>query len=981
VLRRLASALGLTTSLAGLPVVLRAAAGPPSLAGLPSWAWLRDGLRDQYLPIDPILHALGLLTWSLWGYAVIVAVLRVVVVLAARRRLVGAAALLTLSNLVTLAPVRGLLDASIGVSLLASSTRATPATFAAAPAAVVRTIQPEAAQDQGGWDRARPLLDGTRAGGVSGGPALAQPDLPRVGPTVSSVAARPDPAPPARPAAGAPTRTYTVQDGDSLWRIAEQQLGDGLRWREVWALNQGRDMGGGRIFRHAGLILPGWVLYLPAHEQPAPAAPPVPPESPERHDTPASTTAPARAPATSAPTPFTSTTVDSSPPHTGPQGADDGGSTSPTAQPAPAARSGPASRHGHGDRHRILELPTGEVVGITLAAAITAALAVARLRQRRRRIPTWPPGADSAAPPEAGPTTQRLVRFTHQYTKPADDEPAGGATAPPAPQPACPVDPRDPAPARVVVAERAGEELAVDLAGFGAITITGPRAADATRAAMVAMLAAGTPTDTQVLLAGGRLLPQPAELPGLRRAATLAKALDMLEAELVGRARMLELYEQPDFASYRQACPDDPLPALLLVADELPAGQAGRLLAIAEQGQRLGMGMLLAWAQAEGAARVELDGEGRVQAAQPAQLGAGQLVGARMLMLDPAQAADLLGTLAAARTDPQPGPVGQEPTMQHTAPSVAAGAPPREHAQPAQRRPTEPASAPPEHAAAPIEAGAEPTGTADARAAEPRPAAVPDGNRSDTGQLVTVRLLGAYQIRTGDGIIGPGLRVSARELLAYVLVHPDGVTIEQAVEALWPDTALGKERQQFWNALGNLRSVLREASGHPGKAIVHAHGRYRPEEGLFAVDLWRFQQAISQARTADHDAGATAALRAAVGAYSGSLLEGEPYGWAEPARQALRDQAVDALSQLAELRDAAGDDHGAQAALERAIQADPVAEECYRRLMRLHARQRRLDLAQRRYRQLKMRLEELDADPEPETTALLAALRRETKVL
>ncbi len=146
------------------------------------------------------------------------------------------------------------------------------------------------------------------------------------------------------------------------------------------------------------------------------------------------------------------------------------------------------------------------------------------------------------------------------------------------------------------------------------------------------------------------------------------------------------------------------------------------------------------------------------------------------------------------------------------------------------------------------------------------------------------------------------------------------------------------------------------------------------------MDLWRFQQAIEQARDGSDEAAVTAALRVAADAYGGSLLDGEPYGWAEPARQALRDQTVDALSRLAELRDAAGDDCGAQAALERAVQADPVAEECYRRLMRLHARQRRLDLAQRCYRQLKDRLEELGVDPDPETTRLLAELRRDTTV-
>jgi len=961
----------LAASLIGLPRLLQAAAGPPSLAGLPSWGWVRDGLRDQYLPIEPLLHAIGLLAWSLWGYAVLVVCLRLLAVIAVRVGLAGSAALLSLSNLVTVGPVRGLVDAAIGVSLLASTAHAAASTTAPVPpAAVIRTVQ--AAESPAGWDRAHPLLEVTRDQ-----PALARLDVPMDGGTAARVMASPDSVASARPPGGVHRRTYTVQDGDSLWRIAERELGDGLRWREIWALNQGRDMGHGRVFRRAGLILPGWVLDLPAGEQPAPATPPGHSGNPERHGA----TAPTTAPAPPASTPAPSTTMPS--PSAGRAAGERGPSGSAATRPAPAAHPGRAPQRGHGDGdgHKILELPTGEVVGITLAAAITAALAVARLRQRRRRRPTWPPDQDSAAAPlEAGPMTQRLVRFAHQSAKPPDDETAEGAAVPPALPPYGPADPRDPAPARVVVAERAGEELAVDLAGFGAITITGPRAADAARAAMVALLAAGTPTDTQVLVAGERLLPEAPELPGLRRAATLAEALGLLEAELVGRARMLELYDQPDFASYRTACPDDPLPALLLVADEPPERDGGRLGAVVEQGRRLGVGVLLAGVEAERAARIELDEDGRVQVARPAQLGEGQLVGARMLTLAAAHATDLLGTLAAARTDPQPPPAGQEPATQRPARQVPGDAAPHEHAKPARHRPPERAPAPPAHEPPSAGAGPEPAGTADAPAWEPAPITVPDDDRPEARPLVVVRLLGGYQIQAGDGVIGQGLRVSARELLAYVLAHPGGVTIEQAVAALWPDTALGKERQQFWNALGNLRSVLRDASGHPGMAIVHDHSRYRPEPGLFAVDLWRFQQATGQARDASDDETATAALRVAADAYGGGLLDGEPYGWAEPARQALRDQAVDALSRLAELCERAGDDPGALAALERAVQADPVAEECYRRLMRLHARRRRLDLAQRLYRQLKDRLEELGVDPDPETTRLLAELRRDTTV-
>ncbi len=58
--------------------------------------------------------------------------------------------------------------------------------------------------------------------------------------------------------------TWTVVRNDSLWRIAERALGDGMRWREILALNLGREVGPGVVMRDPDQpIQPGWVLRLP----------------------------------------------------------------------------------------------------------------------------------------------------------------------------------------------------------------------------------------------------------------------------------------------------------------------------------------------------------------------------------------------------------------------------------------------------------------------------------------------------------------------------------------------------------------------------------------------------------------------------------------------------------------------------------------------------------------------------------------------
>lgn len=51
---------------------------------------------------------------------------------------------------------------------------------------------------------------------------------------------------------------------ESLWEIAEKCLGDGRRYRDIYALNKGRLQPDGTRLTMASLIRPGWVLDMPA---------------------------------------------------------------------------------------------------------------------------------------------------------------------------------------------------------------------------------------------------------------------------------------------------------------------------------------------------------------------------------------------------------------------------------------------------------------------------------------------------------------------------------------------------------------------------------------------------------------------------------------------------------------------------------------------------------------------------------------------
>ena len=72
------------------------------------------------------------------------------------------------------------------------------------------------------------------------------------------------------PASNLPT--YTVQTGDSLWKIAEHHLGDGTRYKEIAQLNYDKIQPDGRTLTQEHWIDPGWTLTLPADatEKPSP---------------------------------------------------------------------------------------------------------------------------------------------------------------------------------------------------------------------------------------------------------------------------------------------------------------------------------------------------------------------------------------------------------------------------------------------------------------------------------------------------------------------------------------------------------------------------------------------------------------------------------------------------------------------------------------------------------------------------------------
>ncbi|MEZ0091994.1 LysM peptidoglycan-binding domain-containing protein [Streptacidiphilus sp. EB129] len=78
---------------------------------------------------------------------------------------------------------------------------------------------------------------------------------------------------------------YTVQDArpaETLWSIAERQLGSGDRWTEIARLNEGAVVApDGSVFRADAALRPGWTLSMPPHAPtPGPVTTPHPAPAP-----------------------------------------------------------------------------------------------------------------------------------------------------------------------------------------------------------------------------------------------------------------------------------------------------------------------------------------------------------------------------------------------------------------------------------------------------------------------------------------------------------------------------------------------------------------------------------------------------------------------------------------------------------------------------------------------------------------------------
>ncbi|WP_256791983.1 LysM peptidoglycan-binding domain-containing protein [Terrabacter sp. Ter38] len=149
------------------------------------------------------------------------------------------------------------------------------------------TLSQIAQQQLGAASRYPEIFEASKDTRQADGARLTDPDLIQPGwsLTVPSAAEGESRAPEShRWADDARADTVTVQPGDTLSDIAQEQLGDANRYPEIFAASTNTRQADSERMRDPDLIRPGWILSIPAPQEPAiPPAPGEPAPSPERH--------------------------------------------------------------------------------------------------------------------------------------------------------------------------------------------------------------------------------------------------------------------------------------------------------------------------------------------------------------------------------------------------------------------------------------------------------------------------------------------------------------------------------------------------------------------------------------------------------------------------------------------------------------------------------------------------------------------------
>lgn len=224
-LQGLAATLGILAIVVGMPLVLLAIGSDPIPNQLPDWASIKDNLlsRDDGTFALAVITQVAWIAWLVMSVLIVLEVVYKITRIRARNLPVLGKPQGAARNLVATAALLFVTGSAIGVAPAMAASPATPHAPTTPTGTTATTTSPETPADQGG-----------------------KVSEARQAPETKS------------------TISYTVREGDNLWDLAQNYLGDGHRYPELVDLNHHV------VGDNPGFLEPGWVLKIPSDHDTAP---------------------------------------------------------------------------------------------------------------------------------------------------------------------------------------------------------------------------------------------------------------------------------------------------------------------------------------------------------------------------------------------------------------------------------------------------------------------------------------------------------------------------------------------------------------------------------------------------------------------------------------------------------------------------------------------------------------------------------------
>jgi LuxR family transcriptional regulator, maltose regulon positive regulatory protein len=206
------------------------------------------------------------------------------------------------------------------------------------------------------------------------------------------------------------------------------------------------------------------------------------------------------------------------------------------------------------------------------------------------------------------------------------------------------------------------------------------------------------------------------------------------------------------------------------------------------------------------------------------------------------------------------------------------------------------------------------------------------------------------------------------------------------IEDLWPETSPDAGKQKFKVNLHRLRKTLEPSPDKTfGSSYLHLHRNLLSLDlELCEIDMLGFlssyQEGVSQEKQGRLRE-AMSSYSEAMTRYTGEFLAHEPYApWAANSRDQMHQAYCDLLARMTELLEKRGTLGKAIGMSQKLLQADPLREDAYRRLMLLQARRGRYSEALRTYEKCRQALkDELNVGPDELTTAIYRKILESSK--